>query len=475
MKVFIVNANTAVRPVAVMPLGACMVAEAAEAAGHAVVMVDLTFKKKALPLLEAALEREAPDVVGISARNIDNNDAGNPVTFFPHLLPLVRAVRERTKATVVLGGAAVGIMPEAFLRYTGADLAVLGDGEYVFPRLLSRLEKRGDARSLAGVAWMENGDFRHNEPPRPEFPEACRPPDFRKWLDLPAYRSRLATFPFQTKRGCPFRCVYCTYSISEGSEYRLCEPESVAAAVREQVRRGFREIEFVDNVFNAPYSHALAICGSLAQARTGARLQTVELNPAFIDDRLLDAMEEAGFVGIGVTAESASDRVLKGLGKGYTSQHLAAAAETVRRHTLPCLWMFMLGGPGENRKSVEETLRFARECIAPRDVAFFNAGVRIYPGTELERIARDEGTLTRPAREMFEPVTYLSPSIDPAWLAGQVRGAVKERLNFIDADSLSLSFLPGLYRFGRYAGLGQPLWKHVRFLKRGLRFLGAAV
>jgi len=39
-----------------------------------------------------------------------------------------------------------------------------------------------------------------------------------------------------------------------------------------------------------------------------------------VDDKLIGAMEQAGFVGIGITVESAADPVLERLKKGYTAR-----------------------------------------------------------------------------------------------------------------------------------------------------------
>jgi hypothetical protein len=97
------------------------------------------------------------------------------------------------------------------------------------------------------------------------------------------------------------------------------------------------------------------------------------LNPRFLDDALLTAMERAGFTGIGITPESASDEVLRGLNKGFTTEDVRRAAETVARHKLPCCWIFMLGGPGETRETVRETFDFAARYVRKNDVAFFNA------------------------------------------------------------------------------------------------------
>ena len=82
-------------------------------------------------------------------------------------------------------------------------------------------------------------------------------------------------------------------------------------------------------------------------------------------------MELAGFVGIGITVESASDIVLDKLKKGFTAKDVYNAAQVIKRHNLPCLWIFMLGGPGETEATIQETLRFAERYIRPKDVAFF--------------------------------------------------------------------------------------------------------
>ena len=204
-------------------------------------------------------------------------------------------------------------------------------------------------------------------------------PDFQRWIDLKRYRSHLATVPIQSKRGCPFECIYCTYGISEGTDYRLFPPEEVADAVRRLGNDNMRDIEFVDNVFNSPYDHAMDICEDLAGTPSRARLQTIELNPAFVDGELLRTMHRAGFTGVGITAESASDKILTNLGKGYTADQVWQASEAIRHNPIPCFWLFLIGGPGETRESFRETIRFAQNAARPMDVVFFNIGLRIYP------------------------------------------------------------------------------------------------
>jgi radical SAM superfamily enzyme YgiQ (UPF0313 family) len=472
MRVLIISANRNAQPVPVLPAGACIVAEAAERAGHRVRLLDLMFRRHPEEALAAELRANPPDVVGLSVRNIDNNDVQEPVFFARELAGIVRAIRRRTDAPVVLGGAALGVMPGELLRLTGADFAVTGEGDRRFPELLENISRPEGIEKTAGVAWLKDGTLR-TTPQSPPALSACPPsPDYRRWIDLRAYVACMATVPLQTKLGCHFKCIYCTYGKIQGNAYRCFEPDSVAGAVEAHVSQGLRDVELVDNVFNSPYAHALAVCDSLARAQTGARLHSLELNPLLIDDGLLDAMEEAGFRSMGITAESASDRVLQGLGKGFSRDDVARAAEAVRRHRIPCLWIFMLGGPGETKDTVRETLRFAEHSIRPGDVAFFNAGVRIYPGTGLEQLARREGLLSLGRGGMLEPVFYLSPELDPLWLMREITLALARNMNFTGSSSIGYPHLTAINRLGYRLGVRPPLWRYARHIRRGLRLLG---
>lgn len=172
-------------------------------------------------------------------------------------------------------------------------------------------------KDIPGVAWIEDTGFKINTGFSDRFSGNGLIPDFVRWIDLPAYLSRFSTVPIQTKLGCHFKCVYCTYRKIEGQDYRLCDPQTIAGEIMELEKRRVREIEFVDNVFNSPYDHAMALCDTIAKLQTNTRLQTVELNPLFVDNKLIGTMEQAGFIGIGITVESAADPVLERLKKRF--------------------------------------------------------------------------------------------------------------------------------------------------------------
>ena len=458
----------------VLPLGACLIAEAAEQAGHGVTLLDLMFERDPELAVRSEIKRRRYDAVGLSVRNIDNNSMQEPAYYIADLASLVRHIRTESDAPVILGGAALAVMPFEILAATGASCAVIGSGTRAFPGLLERLISGDSLEALPGIIAREGGTISSSESPARSL-ERCMAPDYRRWIDINTYLSHQAAVPVQTKLGCGFKCVYCTYRAIEGEGHLLQDPGTVAQDVQDLAAMGFRDFEFVDSVFNSPPSHARAVCDALARLRLSVRLQSMDVNPLFLDDDLLSAMELAGFAGLGMTVESASDPVLLGLRKGFTSAHVHSAAGMIRRHKVPCLWIFMFGGPGETEDSVRETLRFAEAEIRPQDAAYFTLGIRIYPGTELETIARQQGVLAAPRSEMLAPVFYTSPEVDPQWMRQQVRDSVRRHMNFMFADSLNFPYLPALHRLGYRLGLSTPLWRHTRHIRRGLRLFGMDV
>src|SRR5664279_1789907 len=86
MKILLISTNRNNLPMPVMPIAACIVAQAAEQAGHTVFLLDLMFTRDPTADIQAALARWQPDVVALSVRNIDNVDMHNPLFFLDCLL-----------------------------------------------------------------------------------------------------------------------------------------------------------------------------------------------------------------------------------------------------------------------------------------------------------------------------------------------------------------------------------------------------
>ena len=441
-----------------MPLGACLVAEAARLAGHRVHLLDLMFASRPAATLRNAVRRVRPQVVGLSLRNLDNADARDPRFYGTEARALVEVAQGAGAGEVVLGGSAVGIAPEELLRLTGARWAIVGPGERTFPAFLSSLEGGQDPARVPGVAEWRQGQF--SRPQRTETPPPAAAPVLERRIPLGPYRRRLGVTPVQTKRGCPFTCVYCTYPRLEGAVYHLRDPLHVAEELAGLSQKGIRHVEIVDSVFNAPAEHARAVCEAVSRRGAAPALISHNLTPSGLDRETVEALRSAGFSALGVTAESAADAVLQGLGKGYAADEVWRAAEVLRHSGIPVLWIFLFGGPGETLDTAKQTLRFAREALGPEDAAFFGVGVRVYPGTAMEAIASRDGQIPAESDDLLRPVFYFSPSVERAALESLVRDAVRSDRRFLASGAPGWSLIPILRRAAGALGAAPPLWRH---------------
>ncbi len=160
--------------------------------------------------LEAAIRDGAPDLIGISIRNIDNVDTLAAKSFIPGYERIVRLVRDRTAVPIVLGGSGFSIFPGELMSLLGADFGVVGEGESI-ALLVDALERGADPSALPGIV-IKGGPVGAPAPWQGAVARRTCPDD----AQLRFYLERGGILNLQTKRGCPFRCLYCTYPHIEG-------------------------------------------------------------------------------------------------------------------------------------------------------------------------------------------------------------------------------------------------------------------
>jgi radical SAM superfamily enzyme YgiQ (UPF0313 family) len=136
----------------------------------------------------------------------------------------------------------------------GADFGIVGEGERL-NLLLDALETHRSPVGLPGVI-AAGGDEAVIPPPWPGVRRAClqRPGRHLAW-----YLRHGAMLNLQTKRGCPFRCVYCTYPLIEGRRLRHTAPMEVARTALALETAGARYLYITDSSFNADADHSLAV------------------------------------------------------------------------------------------------------------------------------------------------------------------------------------------------------------------------
>lgn len=422
MRVLLISVNREEFPDPVYPLGVALVAAAAEGAGHEVRVLDLRWV--APEKLAAGVAEWGPDVVGLGIRNVDNLTWGRSVSYLPEVEVAVAQVRSAFPGPLVLGGSGFSLFPRELLARLRVPYGVAGEGERAFPALLAALAAGRDPEGIPGVAVCRGpgpGDVRVTPPALgPLAPNPFRP-------DLLApYLAAGASVGVQTRRGCSFRCLYCTYPALEGRAVRLRDPDVVADEVEAAAGAGARNLFFVDDAFNAPADHAEAVCRRLVERGVRATW-TAFVHPGHLPSGLARWMARAGCAGVEFGTDSLDDRVLAALDKGFTARAAAASARAAAEAGLPAAHYLLLGSPGETPETLERTLA-AFDHLPPAAVLAM-AGVRIYPGTPLADRARAEGVCG--PGDLVEPRFYLSPAVDPEALLRRLGEHARARRGWV--------------------------------------------
>ncbi len=454
----------------VVPNGVACVAAALEAGGHEVQVVDLCFARAPHAVAAAAARAFRPDVIGISVRNIDNSDLIALQHYTPEAAALLGTLRRAAPdAAVIAGGAAFGVAPEALMRELGVDYAVAGDGERATCALVDALAAGRTPGAVPGVIARTGTGVALTPPGAEADLDALPPARMHRWLDLRAYERHGGSVPIQTKRGCVFKCIYCTYLNVEGWGYRLRDPERVVDEMVELRREaGVHHFEFVDSTFNAPPRHAAEICEAIVRRGLRVTLDTTNFTPAAVPPYLLDAMRRAGFRSLGITAESASDVVLERLQKGFDVARVHEVARAVERAGIRVLWIFLVGGPGETRETLEETLRFAAWRLRRGDAVYLTVGLRIYPGTTLHRIALEEGVVAS-GDPLLIPRFYFSRSLGMSEAVERLSRFAAEHPRFMFSADARSPVLPYLTRLAGWLRLPRPHWRYMGLFQRVAR------
>jgi len=397
-----------------------------------------------------AVSDAAPDVVGISLRNIDTTDIYNQDSSLAVCQEVIRAVRSVSLAPVVLGGCGFTLFPAELMNLMDADFGIVGEGER-FRNFVDALERGEDVSRLPGVVTK-------HEPvsvpePWPLSPFRSFDPDNSH---VSFYLRRGGILNLQSKRGCPFECIYCTYPGIEGRRLRFHDPREVAREARALQDGGAKFLYFTDSAFNSHEGHSLMVAKALVRAGIsipwgGFFAPTI---PSLED--FYRILVDAGLTHVEFGTESLSDRMLKTYRKPFRVDNVYCTHEKALVAGVHVAHYFLLGGPGENKETLAETLDGAEKL--QRAVFFFFCGIRIYPHTPIYERAIREGQIS-PDSSLLEPVFYQSPEISSDEICRRLQERAGDRPSWIvgSGGEKTVRIISRLHDRGHTG----PLWEYL--------------
>lgn len=435
-RVLIVYANPAVMAAPVPPLGAQRVRAVLAGAGCQARLISPWLALDPAAELEKALD-EGVDLVGFSVRNIDDSlvvrsEDGEGEIETRYYLPEVAELTARVCARGIpafAGGTAVSSAPTGVLKALGLRWGVVGPAEDLcwrlgraladgvpFPEALPSDPRVVDAEAgdpePSQLRWASQ---RWRSPPGPT-------PRSAAWLALA--RERGGRVPVWFSAGCNRRCRFCVEAGFLGGRVATRPVQDTLDEIEGLHRQaGVGRFFLAGSELNVPDGRAFTeLMRGLADRGLQVDVRGF-LQPATVDDALLDAMEAAGHDPTDFSFEFGHfDDLLLRRGAGPASRRqLDRLLELwLRRGYRTLGGSALLGGhPEETWRSVDQALLTIRDYddALPDGLGLaWSPGARVYPASPLGRWVRDHREEAAPdlygsiTPDLVEPLVYCRPA-----------------------------------------------------------------
>ena len=338
----------------------------------------------------ALLKTAEPDIVGISF--------GTQIRF--NAFGLAKLIKKELPSSLIVAG---GPHPTLCAQDTlenipEIDIVCRGEGEYSFLNLAREIEKKGNLETVKGISFRnQKGEVVHNLPAPLIKDLDSLPLPARDLLSMEKYDqrttlSRKRCTNIMSSRGCPYSCVFCSVSEQWGHQIRYRSAKNVV----EEIESVLRTYPFFDDVFTMDKSRVLEIC-RLIKERNLKIAWECEARANTIDEEMTRTMKAAGCEFIDLGVESGSDRILKNIKKSITVAQAIQAVKAIKKAGIGLKVFIMHSLPGETYEDIKKTVFLSRYLYHKlKGVEGTTQGISIiYPGTELERMAKDMGTLPK--------------------------------------------------------------------------------
>ena len=317
---------------------------------------------------------------------------------YKKLLSISEAVNNsKNRPFYVLGGHGPSPEPEYFLKKTGADAIVIGEGEETIVELAKALAAKRSINNLDGIAFMDGGKPIVNQR-RPLIEDLDSIP-FPAYELFPMYFYRLLrepccenvdfVAPMISGRGCPFRCAFC-YRMDEG--FRPRRTEGIVEEIKMlKTNYGITYISFNDELLISSIRRTTELCEAFIRAGLNIRWEcNGRLN--YAKPKILQLMKKAGCVFINYGIEALDDEVLRKMNKCLTVEQIVRGIEATLKEEISPGFNIIFGNIGDNQKTLQKGVDFLLKYDDGAQLRTIRP-VTPYPGSPLYYHALKTGLL----------------------------------------------------------------------------------
>lgn len=369
------------------PIWLAYAAGVLEKAGHNVKLVDAIASKWDMNRVLEDVKIFKPDLVVVDS-NFSSLKNDTKIT---------KQLKESTGAVSVLVGPPTSQFPERILN-GGIDIVARFEYDFTLRDLAEAIENKEKIEHVRGISYKENGEIIHNpnkftsSEDLDEIPFVSKV--YKEHLNIKDYFLNHALYPMVqifTGRGCPNRCTFCSWPETlMGRKYRVRSVENVVDEFEFVINElpEVNEIFIEDDTFTINNKRVRQFCEELKERKLDTNWGCQ--SRAELDYKTMKAMKEAGCRLLDVGYESGNDEILRNIKKGMTVNKLREFTKNAKKAKLKILADFVIGFPGENNETADQTIRFIKE-IKP-DLLQVAVATPI-PGTEFYDWVKQNGFL----------------------------------------------------------------------------------
>ena len=371
--------------VSMYPNGLCSLASVLEKNNYEVDLLDLTFSKWENikeNIKKKILEME-PDIMGISILSNSRVSALRLTTFVKEINPKIK---------IIAGGVHTTCLYEQVLNNYPIDFAVIGEGELTILELLKAINGKKPLnffKKIKGIAFKHGGKIIKTEP-RERIKDLDSLP-FQKHEFFRKVIEKNNFVQIMSSRGCPFSCSFCPSSVHWGRCMIQRSAENVFKELKYVLNKfpKVNRVLFLDDEFICDNQRVINLCKMIIDDKLDITWHCLG-RVSSINEELISWMKRAGCREILFGIESGSQRILDNIGKKVRIEQIINSVELCKKYQINIGYLTIIGLPGENSASVNESIRLAKKLRVISEPAI----LIVYPGTEVYRLAKEKGLLT---------------------------------------------------------------------------------
>ena len=252
------------------------------------------------------------------------------------------------EATVILGGQYSNLKFATIMtQFPQVDYIVRGDAERALPRLLDALLSDKDPSAIPNLVGR-NAVGNTVATPIEYVPlDDCSPP---------AFSGKQTVVPYESMRGCPFSCKFCSYP-SASPKWRYKSADRILGDWRGYAERnGTEVVRSLDSTFTVPKQRFRELLQRLPDL--GLNWEAYARANAIDTRETVEQLEHARCQRLFIGFESMHDPTLKKMDKLVRADHNVRAMEFLADSNIELRGGFIVGYPGETPEDFEVTSRF---------------------------------------------------------------------------------------------------------------------